>query len=87
MSTRLQVVVDESELAGYKRAADRRGVTVSEWVRQTLRRAQQEASTGDVAGKLEALRVGAGHAFPTGAIDEMLAEIEHGYLDGPGATS
>ena len=37
---------------------------------------------GDVGKKLEALRVAAKFEFPTADIDQMLAEIEHGYLSG-----
>jgi hypothetical protein len=80
MSTRLQVVVDKEELAGYRRAAAREGVTVSEWVRQTLRRAERHVAGGDVAPKLEAVRAAVAHEFPTGDIDEVLADIERGYL-------
>ena len=83
MSTRLQVVVDESELDAYRRAAGRAGVTVSEWVRQTLRRAERDVSEGDIATKLDAVRTAAAHAFPTGGIDEMLGDIERGYLADP----
>jgi len=36
-------------------------------------------STGDPARKLAAIRVAVAHDFPTGDIDEMLAEIDLGY--------
>ncbi len=39
MSTRLQVVMDESEAARYEQAAARRQLTLSEWVRRCLREA------------------------------------------------
>jgi hypothetical protein len=80
MSTRLQVVVDNAEMDEYQRAARERGLTLSEWVRQTLRQAQQQSASGDVAAKLAAIRRGAGHEFPTADIDQMLAEIERGYV-------
>jgi hypothetical protein len=79
MSTRLQVIVDESELEGYQRAADRDGLTLSEWVRQTLRRSEREVAGGDVAAKLDAVRAAVAHEFPTGDIDDVLADIERGY--------
>ena len=53
---------------------------MSEWVRQALRHARRVAAAGDPARKLEVIRAGAGHDFPTADIDEMLAEIESGYL-------
>ena len=37
---------------------------------------------GDVSKKLEAIRAAAKHEFPTGDIEDMLAEIEQGYLGG-----
>jgi hypothetical protein len=80
MSTRLQVVVDETELESYQRAAERDGVTLSEWVRQTLRRGQRHNTDGDVTAKLATVRRAADHRFPTADIDEMLAEIERGYI-------
>jgi hypothetical protein len=83
MSTRLQVVVDESELEGYQRAAARDGLTLSEWVRQALRRSERAVATGDVASKLDTVRAAVAHDFPTGDIDEMLADIERGYAGDP----
>lgn len=84
MSTRLQVVFDERELEEIRAAAAREGLTVSEWVRQSLRRARRASGAGDPARKLAVIRAGAGHAFPTADIDQMLAEIESGYLPGAG---
>lgn len=40
MSKRLQVVFDEAEYAAVQRAAERAGLTVSAWVRRTLRDAR-----------------------------------------------
>ncbi len=79
MSKRLQVVVPDAELREFERAAKRSGLTLSEWVRQTLRQAQRSRATVSPDRKLAAIRSAARHAFPTGDIDEMLAETEHGY--------
>ena len=79
MSMRMQVVMDEAELADYRRLAAREGMTLAEWVRQKLRRASREVPTADVEGKLAAVRAGAANAFPAPGVDEMLAEIESGY--------
>jgi hypothetical protein len=57
-------------------------VTLSEWVRQALRVAEREKSTGDVEAKLALIRKAA--SYETGGrevdIDTMLAEIEAGRL-------
>lgn len=79
MSKRLQVIFDDKELAEIQREARRRRMTVAEWVRQSLRAARRTGATGDVQRKLEALRTASKHSFPTGDIDEMLAQIERGY--------
>ena len=79
MSTRLQVVVDEAELARFRRAARERGVTVSQWAREVLRAAESATADGDPAAKLAAIRGATRHGFPAPDIDEMLAEIERGY--------
>ncbi len=76
---RLQVVMDEAELADYRRLAGREGITLAEWVRQKLRRASREEPTADVDGKLAAVRAAAVNAFPAPGIDQMLVEIELGY--------
>jgi metal-responsive CopG/Arc/MetJ family transcriptional regulator len=84
MSKRLQVVLEEAELEEIQRAADREEVTVSEWVRKALREARAKEPTRSRESKLQALRVASAHAFPTGDIDQMLTEIERGYLTGGG---
>jgi hypothetical protein len=79
MSQRLQVLLEEHELAEIRKAARRRKMTTSEWVRQVLREARRAAPEGDMRKKIAAVRVAARHAFPTADIDQMLAEIERGY--------
>lgn len=78
MSTRLQIVVDEEELREIKATARRHELTVSEWVRSTLREAREREPKRDKRDKLEAVRLACGHAFPAADIDEMLADIERG---------
>ena len=82
MSKRLQVLLDEEEYEDIRSAAERAGTTVSDWVRRALRRARREHATGDTHRKLAVLRSAAEHEFPTGDIDELLADIERGYLQG-----
>jgi transposase-like protein len=79
MSKRLQILLDEAEFDAVAEVARREGLTVSEWVRQALRRARRTRPAGDRARKLAAVRAAAQHAFPTGDIDEVLAQIERAY--------
>jgi hypothetical protein len=79
MSKRLQVVLDEAELAEIRRSADADGVTVSEWVRQVLRRARLDTPREDAQRRLAAVEAAMKHDFPTGDVDTMLREIEQGY--------
>ena len=81
MSKRLQVLLEESELADVRRAARRQKMTTAEWVRQALRSARRAKPEGDPKKKLAVVRASARHAFPTAEIGEMLAEIERGYVD------
>ena len=83
MSIRLQVVLEESELHAIQRAARREQLTVSEWVRRSLREARRRQPGRDAGRKLQAIRAAARHQFPTAGIDAMLAEIESGYRKGP----
>jgi hypothetical protein len=80
MSKRLQVLLDEAELRDVREAADRQGIPVSEWVRRALRDARRREPRGDLDEKARAIRAAAGHSFPTADIDDMLGEIERGYL-------
>ena len=79
MTKRLQVLLDEAELRDLRRVARAERMTVAQWVRQALREARRKVPTSDARRKVDAVRRAAGHAFPTGDIDEMLADIERGY--------
>ncbi|HVZ86070.1 MAG TPA: CopG family transcriptional regulator [Polyangia bacterium] len=83
MSKRLQVILDDEEMAEIQRVAQRNRMTSSEWVRQALRKARSAEPHGDVRKKLGLVRRATEHAFPTADIDDMLAEIERGYLNEP----
>jgi hypothetical protein len=83
MSKRLQVLFEDDELREIQRLARRQRLTVAEWVRQTLRAARRSTPRNDSAKKLQVVRAAAEHSFPTAEIDEMLAQIERGYLDLP----
>jgi hypothetical protein len=57
-------------------------LSVGEWVRRTLREARKQKSVRDPAVKLAAIRRAAESAsnVPEVDIDQMLREIEQGYL-------
>ncbi len=80
MSKRLQVILDEDEYREIERIARSHGMTVSAWVRRSLRAARRSEPTEEAGRKLEAVRSALGHEFPTADIDQMLREIESGYI-------
>ena len=82
MSTRLQVIMDDEELEEIRRVARRQRMTVSEWVRQALREQRRAEPVRDPERKLSVVREAAEHAYPTADIEEMLGEIESGYVEG-----
>lgn len=82
MSKRLQVLLDEPEWREIRRTARASRMTVAEWVRQALRAARARTPATDAAKKLEVIRAAASHTLPTADIDQILREIERGYLGG-----
>jgi hypothetical protein len=83
MGKRLQVILQDSEYREIQRAARLRHMSLAEWVRQALERARRREPLGDAGKKLQVIRAAIKHEFPTGDIDQMLAEIESGYGSGP----
>ncbi len=81
MTKRLQVLLDDEELAEIQELARRRHQTTAAWVREALRRARDTASYPEASRKLRAVREASAHAYPVGDIDEMVAEIERGYSE------
>ncbi len=77
---RLQVLMDDDELRDIQRLARRERVTTAEWVRQRLREARERHARPDIAAKLAAVQAAYRHQGPTGDIEQMLAEIERGYM-------
>jgi hypothetical protein len=80
MIKRLQVLLDDVELREIQRAARARRMTVAEWVRQVLRAARRQEAGGDTGTKIAVVRAAARHAFPSGDIEQLLGEIERGYV-------
>ncbi|BBZ13235.1 antitoxin [Mycobacterium branderi] len=83
MSKRLQVLLDADEWEELQKTARRHRTTVSDWVRRTLREAQQRESSGDLDAKLRAVRTAMRYEFPAPDIEQMLEEAERGYLEPP----
>ncbi len=80
---RLQVLLDDAELRSFQRLARRDRLTTAEWVRRSLRQAAAAESRADTGARLRAIREAHAHTFPTGEIEDMLAEIEQGYDGSP----
>jgi len=74
MSKRLQVILGDDEMSDLRDLAAREGVTVSEWVRLSLRDARRRRASGDVEDRLARVRAAVTHAFPAPDVDQMLAE-------------
>jgi hypothetical protein len=72
-SSRLQVLIPPGLDARIRKAAQRKGVSKGEWVRQALEASLAERLRGpDPLARLSSLDA------PTADIDQMLAEIEAG---------
>jgi hypothetical protein len=78
MTQRLQVLLDDSEFDEIRDIARRHRMTVAEWVRQALRVARREEPRYDVEQKLSVLREASRYSYPSGDIEEILADIERG---------
>ncbi len=83
MTKRLQVLLDDAELRTIQRLARRDRLTTAEWVRRRLREGAA-SSRADTASKLAAVHAAYRQtsATPEPDIDQMLDEIERGYLGG-----
>jgi hypothetical protein len=80
VAKKMHVALGDHEYGEIERLARERGISVSEWVQQAIDVARREESSGDLARKLAAVRAAARHNSPTGDIENMLTEIERGYL-------
>ena len=81
MTKRLQVLFEDDELAEIQRLARSRRQTTAAWVRDALRSARREAVYPDPEPKLRAVREAMTRAYPIGDVEQVLVEIERGYLD------
>ena len=86
MTKRLQVLLEDAELRTIQRLARRDKLTTAEWVRRRLREGAAAGARPDTATRLAAIHAAYRHVStePAPDIDQMLDEIERGYLrDGP----
>ena len=78
MSKRLQIIVSDDEAKSFRRAAQRAGMSLSEWARRSLGREEQRERGPDRSQFLLELDRALECGYPTGDIDQMLREIEAG---------
>lgn len=74
------VQLDHLIYAKAKGIAKVKGVTIEEWVNETLRKAVREAPEATEA-LLQSIRRASEVNAPTADIDQMIREIESGYLN------
>ena len=82
MAKRLQVIVRDPEYREIQGVARSRHMSIAEWVRQALDLARRREPITDVGKKLEIIRAAVRYDYPSGDIEDMLAEIESGYGSG-----
>jgi hypothetical protein len=82
MSKRLQVLVEDEEMREIQRLAGQQRTSVAEWVRRALRAARQRQPGKSVETKIQSVRAAVHHSFPSADIEDMLREIESGYVKG-----
>jgi hypothetical protein len=80
VAKRLLVILDDPEYRDMQRMARANHMTLAEWVRRALASARRREPSVEAGRKLAAVRAATRHAFPSGDIEEILAEIERGYV-------
>jgi hypothetical protein len=82
VTKRLQVLLDDAELRTIQRLAKRDKMTTAEWVRRRLREGAAASSRPDTASRLAAIHAAyrTVSGGPSPEIEQMLDEIERGYL-------
>ena len=87
VTKRLQVLLDDDELRTIQRLARRDKVTTAEWVRRRLREGAEASARPDTASRLAAIHAAYRHESGLAPeIDQMLEEIERGYLSDPSSS-
>src|SRR5437763_5080766 len=83
MSKRLQVLLPDEEMKAIQEAAQLENMPVGQWVRKSLREIREQQPLKSKEFKLAAIRKAVELSLaPSCDIEQMLAEIEQGYLDG-----
>ena len=85
MSKRLQVVMSDSEAREIQRVSQAQCMSVSEWVRQALRKERREQPVTNAERKLQCVREACTNNYPTANIGQVLQDIERG-RSGSGGT-
>jgi hypothetical protein len=80
MAKRLQVILQDQEYRDIRRIARMRGMSIAEWARQAIEAARRSESPVAADKKLAVIRSAARHQGPSCDVEQMLAEIEGGYL-------
>ena len=80
MSKRLQVLLEAKEYKTFQNVARNEGLSLGEWVRQSLRKAAQAFPSKSPEQKLKSVRKAIQHSSPTVDINQMIREIESGYI-------
>ncbi|MCG3133893.1 MAG: hypothetical protein HMLKMBBP_01159 [Planctomycetes bacterium] len=83
MSKRLQVLVPEPRWPELRRIARSEGLSVGEFVRRVPDDACRRRPTAQVGERLTVIDRAMAHSFPTCDVEQMNAEIESGYAEGP----
>lgn len=78
MSKRLQILLPDDEYRAVERVARRRGKSVSQLVRDSLRRTSAEEDEMDPEARIAAILRFARFSGPSADIEEILADIERG---------
>lgn len=81
MSKRLQVLLSDQDYRAIQRQAKKTKLSVGAWVRQVLQKAQEETSARSASEKLRRIEACSAYSFPVGDIEQILSEIESGYLE------
>lgn len=81
----LRTLLDDREVREIQRVARDEDLAVSEWVHQALLSARKKRQEEDIATKIQAVRGGAVHDYPTDDIEVMLGDISRGSQGAHGA--
>lgn len=78
------MILEDPEYREIQRMARANRMSLAEWVRRALAAARRREPGIDAGKKLSAVRAATRHAFPSGDIGDMLAQIERGYTSDRG---